>query len=163
VASSVPRLTLDTSLLLEYLKAQARKDVTEALLDLARDGKVELAVTARVREDVPGEPLASEIDKLEEITQTGSVTRLDYWVLGRDQLGSDDFAAFEKELDERRARTGVKVPDWKDLDHIHAHFLQGRDVFLTWDKAIVGLAGEFRNRFGIFVSRPDDYLRSPDR
>jgi len=88
--------------------------------------------------------------------------RLDYWVLGRDQLGSDDFAAFEKELSERRARTGTKIPDWKDLDHVHARFLQGRDVFLTWDRAILGLAGEFQSRFGIVVDRPDDFLRSWD-
>jgi hypothetical protein len=67
---------------------------------------------------------------------------------------------FEKELEERREKTGAKVPGWEDLDHVHAHLLQKRDVFLTWDKAILGLAGELRSRFGIVVLRPDDYLRS---
>jgi hypothetical protein len=58
------RLTLDTSLLLEYWKEQQRRDVTETLLKLARTGEVELAVTARIRDDVPHDPLAAEIAKL---------------------------------------------------------------------------------------------------
>jgi len=159
------RLTLDTSLLLEYWKRQERKDATEALLDLAHHGDVELAVTARIREDVPRDPLASEIDKLPEIgiQETGSVTRLDYWVLDRDQLGSDAFVEFENELRKRAASTGAKVPDWRDLDHVHAHFLQHRDVFLTWDKAVLQLAPELNARFQIIVVRPDDFLRSWQR
>ena len=162
VTTPVPRLTLDTSLLLEYWKEQSRRDTTEALLELAQKGHVELAVTARVREDVPRDPLAREIDKLSEIRieETGSVTRLDYWILGRDQLGSDAFTEFENELQERAEKTGVKVPDWRDLDHVHAHFLQKRDVFLTWDKTVLRLAEELRSRFEIIILRPDDYLRS---
>lgn len=86
------------------------------------------------------------------------MTRLDYWVLGRDRLGSDDFADYEQELGERVAR-GEKIPDWRDLDHLRAHFLEGRDIFLTWDKGILGVAKESRARFGIVVLRPDEYLR----
>ena len=139
------RLTLDTSLFLEYRKEQQRRVVTETLLELARTGEVQRAVTARVREDVPCDPLAKEIDKLSliGIQETGSVTRLDYWILGRDQLGSDAFVEYENELRERAADRR-EVPDWRDLDHVHAHFLQERDVFLTWDKAGLGLAGELR-------------------
>jgi hypothetical protein len=104
----------------------------------------------------------SEIERLHElgIEETGSVTRADYWVLGRDQLGSDDFVDFEHELKERAATTGAKVPGWEDLDHLHAHFLQKRDVFLTWDKAILRLADELKGRFGIVVLRPDGFLRA---
>jgi hypothetical protein len=106
---------------------------------------------------------ASEIDKLSELNvrETGSVTRL-YWVLDRDRLGSDDFADYEQELGERVGKS-EKIPDWRDLDHLHAHFLEGRDIFLTWDKGILGLAKELRARFGFVVLRPDDYLRALDR
>jgi hypothetical protein len=162
VTSPVPRLTLDTSLLLEFWKEQSRRDATEALLDLARRGEVELAVTARIREDVPNQPLASEIDNLDElnVAETASVTRADHWVLGRDMLGSDEFAGFENELLERAATTGAKVPDFRDRDHLHAHFLQDRTAFLTWDRAILSLADELKARFGIVVLRPDVFLRA---
>lgn len=158
----VPRLTLDTNLLLELWKAQDRKGVMETLIDLARRGEVDLAVTARIREDVPREPLASEIDKLPEleIKETGSITRLGFWIIGRDGLASDDFTAYEEELKARTARTGKKVPDWRDLDHVQAHFLQDRDAFLTWDKPILALAEELRSRFGIVVMPPEVYLQS---
>jgi hypothetical protein len=158
----VPRLTLDTNLLQDYWRQRPRRASIEALLDLAQKGEVELAVTARIREHVPEEPLASEIDKLEELNveETGSVTRADFWVIGRDMLGSDAFAEFEKELHERATTTGAKVPDWRDLDHVHAHFLLKRDVFLTWDRAILRLADELERRFGIVVLAPDAFLRS---
>lgn len=158
----LPLLTLDTSLLLEYWKEQERKDATQALLDLAQRAEVALAVTARIREDVPDELLASEVRRLNElaITETGSITRADYWVIGRDMVASDEFAAFEEELKRRRATTGEKVPDWRDLDHVHAHFLLKRDVFLTWDGPMLRLAEELRSRFGIVVSSPEDYLES---
>jgi hypothetical protein len=44
VTSPAHRLTLDSNLLLEYWKEQSRRDATEALLELARKGEVELAV-----------------------------------------------------------------------------------------------------------------------
>jgi hypothetical protein len=85
----VQRLTLDTMLLQDYWKQRPRRAVTEPLLELARAGGVDLAVTARIREDVPNEPLATEVNRLSQlkVEETGSITRLGYWVLGRDRLG----------------------------------------------------------------------------
>src|SRR5260221_4305592 len=45
------RLTLDTNLLLEYWKEQAKMTVVTEILALATAGDVSLAVTARIRED----------------------------------------------------------------------------------------------------------------
>ena len=153
------KLTLDTMLLQDYWKQRPRKAAIERLVELAEKDRVDLAVTARIREDIPDEPLAKEIDNLStlKIRETGSITRVGYWVLGRDRLASDDFADYEQELGER-ARKGEKVPDWRDLDHVHAHFLERRDIFLTWDEAILGLSNELDARFGIVVMRPDEYL-----
>lgn len=44
-----PTLTLDTNLLQEYWKQRDKVQFVEQLLDLAQQGKVDLAVTARVR------------------------------------------------------------------------------------------------------------------
>jgi len=66
---NVPRLTLDTNLLLEYWKNQAKRKVVEKLSLLAKEGKADLAVTARIREDVPLSPFAQKIDELPELTR----------------------------------------------------------------------------------------------
>jgi hypothetical protein len=107
----VQKLTLDTMLLQDYWKQRPRKDVIERLIELARQGLVDLAVTARIREDIPAEALASEINNLSalDVQETGSVTRLDYWVLGRDRLASDAFADYERELGESASK-GQKIP-----------------------------------------------------
>jgi hypothetical protein len=160
----VDALTLDTNLLLECWKHQNKKHLTERLLELGKEGIVDLAVTARIREDIPSNPLASRIDELPDqgIMETGSVTRVGFWVLGRDMLGDHRFAAYYPVACElATARVGRKrVPTWKDWDHLEAHMHLKRDVFLTWDQGILCLAGELKELFGITVMKPDDYLGS---
>jgi hypothetical protein len=159
------KVTLDTNLLFEYWKNQPKRAVVERLLALAASQDIDLAITARVREDVPDEPLASEIDALPEIgvRETGSVTRLEYWSLGRDQLGSDEFESFRLQLESTRKHSEPTLPDWRDWDHLHAHMLQQRTVFLTWDKPILWLSQSLKARFGIQIQTPEDFLAEVDR
>ena len=158
----IPRLTLDTNIIQEHWRHQARASVVRRLIDLALANAIDLAVTARIREDIPNEPLASEVNRLREIgvNEVGTVARADFAVLDRDLLASDAFVDFEVEARELVAkRLSLKrVPDWRDLDHLHAHMLHGRDVFLTWDGGILCLESELRGRFGIRVMRPEDWL-----
>jgi len=159
--NKMERLTLDTNLLLEYWKDQPKRDVVDRILELARDGLVELAVTARIREDVPRDPLASEIDRLPELSvaETGSVTRLGYWRLGRDHLGSEEFQALQRTLAEDLRPGDPRLPDWRDWDHLHAHKLQRRDVFLTWDRRILRLAPHLGS-VGVSTMSPEEYLKT---
>jgi hypothetical protein len=154
------RLTLDTNVLLEYWKEQAKRSVTERLLDLACAGRVELMVIARIRDDVPLEPLVGEINRLDElgVAEGPSVARLGSWVLGRDMLGSDAFVDAETELSAAMEARGHKPPDWRDWDHIHSHFLQNRDVYLTWDERVLDVSDALRERFGVAVMPPEEYL-----
>ncbi len=154
------QLTLDTSLLLEYWKDQNKRAVVERLIDLSRGAHVDLVVTARIREDVPRPPLSERIDQLAELNvQEGpSVTRLDFWGLGRDVLGDDVFVAVSQQLNEELGRMGRNPPDWRDWDHLHAHFLSGRSVFLTWDGRILEIATELHDRLGIDVKAPEAWL-----
>ena len=156
------QITLDTNLLVEYWKEQERRETVQKLLDLSETGAIELAVTSRIRQDVPAPPLSEMINHLPEIgvTESGSVTRLGYWQLGVDQLGDDAFAAFSAKVAELAASSGQREPDWRDWDHLHAHYLQGRDVFLTWDSGILHIADQLRDEFGIVVTTPEHYLRS---
>jgi hypothetical protein len=132
----------------------------ERLLALAEAKGIDLAITARVREDIPDEPLASKIRTLSDIgvEESGSVTRLGPWKLGRDQLGLEEFETFRLQLESARKERDPKVPDWRDWDHLHAHMLQGRTVFVTWDRPILRLSQVLQDRFGIRVQAPEDFL-----
>ena len=158
----IPRLTLDTNVIQQHWRQQAKASVVRQLINLALVNAIDLAVTARIREDVPDEPLASEVNRLNEIgvNEVGTVARADYAILDRDLVGSDAFVDFEVKACELVAKrlSSKRVPDWRDLDHLHAHMLHGRDVFLTWDVGILCLEPELRGQFGIQVMRPEDWL-----
>jgi hypothetical protein len=169
VSSSVPSATLDTNVPVEYWRDQERKNVVAELLDLARDGHLDLAICRRVRDDVPDEPLRSRLAELPalRIAQTGKPAVLDEWVLDVDHLGSDEFVGFldsegfveaEADLLRRGLLAKRRRPSAIDWDHVHAHFALGRDVFLTWDRGILAWADELRERFGIVVATPDEYI-----
>src|SRR5688572_23487598 len=109
------RITIDTNLLLEYWKFHAKANVVAELLRMAGQDKIDLAITARVREDIPSEPLASQLNMLSElhIQEISSVARLGYWVLGRDRLGSEAFEQFHNETNAKRANRN-KTVEWQD-------------------------------------------------
>ena len=103
-----------------------------ALLDLAEDELINLAVTRRIYEDVPQSPLADRIGELHEIgvDLTGSVFRLDVSALDSgDMLGSNIAMDVFESIAHKLAHQGQSAPDWRDWDHVHGHYLSGRDVF----------------------------------
>jgi hypothetical protein len=158
-------LSLDTNLIMEYWQNRANVEVIEELLRLSDEGQIDLAVTSRIREDIPRSPLSDRMNQLHEIgiQETGSVTRLGHWVLGRDRLGDDAFVSFTQRMEAIFERRSQPPPDWRDWDHLHAHHLQQRDVFLTWDRAILSIAEDLRVEFGMVVLAPEEYLASRDK
>ena len=142
---------------------QAKRKAVERLLLLAKEDKVDLAVTARIREDVPLSPLAQKLEELPElgINEIGSVTRVGYWVLGRDMLGDEPFNDFWPTAQALAEQRGKKPPDWRDWDHLHAHYLLRRDIFLTWDEGIICLSDDLLTHFGVVVMKPEAYLHLP--
>ena len=161
----IPTATIDTNLLQEYWREQQNVAVTEKLLDLAKHGQVDLAITSRISADIPDLPLASRINDLPQLNvqQIGSVFRLGHSSLGGgDVLGSDSFMNIVDSLESRFDREGrvKRRPDWKDWDHLHGHYLSGRDVFLTWDRPILEVASELQQQLGIVVTTPQEFLDS---
>jgi hypothetical protein len=161
---AIPKLTLDTSVLVEYWKQQKKMDVVEKLLELAKLGKVDLAVTRRIRQDIPKPKLSNKLNDLPElrIEETGSIARFDgSWLLdGREMFADATFHDFLSTATELAKQRGKTPPDWRDWDHIHAHYLLQRDIFLTWDDGIICLSKELKDKFGVSVSRPDEYLQT---
>lgn len=149
----VDRLTLDTDVIRRWFDQDARVEAVRELIELSDRGLIELAVTATVHQDVPRPPLSDRLSELPElgIAENGTVARLGSWVLGRDMLGSQGFVDWVEAL-------GVEEPDWRDFDHLHAHMLQGRDYFLTWDSNIRHFAEDLSILWGIEVRRPEEYL-----
>jgi hypothetical protein len=155
------KLTLDANLLHDFWKQRPRRWAIESLLELAAAGEVELAVTRYVRADVPHPPLRDRLDELPrlQIRETGGVFQLGISRFGgSDGLGSDEFVAFERALAESWTPTRGRPPDRRDWLHLHAHHIQGRDRFLTWDEPLLELGELLEPVFRLGVVRPDDYL-----
>lgn len=165
---AIPKLTLDTNVLTEYWKRREKWEIVENLLELAKLGKVDMAVTRRIRQDIPKPELSNRLNDLPElqIAETGSIVRYDgTWLLdGREMFGDNIFSDFlptaQRLAKQRLAKGHGKPPDERDWDHLHAHYLLQRDVFLTWDGGINCLSKELKDNFGINVSRPDEYLQT---
>ncbi|HCK67135.1 MAG TPA: hypothetical protein DHW49_12800 [Anaerolineae bacterium] len=159
----IPKLTLDTNLLIEYWKQRKKTGTVESLLELAKLGKVDLAVTRRIRQDIPFPALSERLNELPElqITETGSIARFGYWLLdGREMFGDQKFGDFLSTASELAKQRGKTPPDWRDWDHVHTHYLLQRDMFLTWDDGIICLSKELKNIFDVNVIRPDEFLQN---
>ena len=152
-----PTATLDTNVLIEFWRDQHKAETTAALLNLAEDTQVFLAVTSRINADIPDMPLAGRINELPELNvgRIGSVFRLGVSRLGVDMLASDRFVDVMESIKDNLRR---KPPDWRDWDHLHGHFLARRDVFLTWDGPILDAASELKSMLGIVVMKPEEFL-----
>jgi hypothetical protein len=156
----VERLTLDTNVLQEYWLEQAKQHVVQQLLDLRRTGEVELVVTTRISDDIPGGALADRIRELPGlgIGRIGSVFRLNSALDGPDMFGSDVFLRLQEDAITELQRRGRRVPDQRDWEHLHGHFLKHRDVFLTWDKRLLEAAGLIGRHLPVTAQSPDSYL-----
>ena len=157
----VPSATLDTSVMLEHWKEQPKSEIVENLLEFARSGQLDLCVTARIREDIPRQPLSDRINELPElgVREIGSIIRISCWRIGFDILGSTKFQDVIDSLSETSSQPRRKRPDWRDWDHVQAHYLNERDVFLTWDKGILNAAPHLKEKLGIVIMKPEDYLQ----
>ena len=157
---TVTTLTLDSNVLITYWNEAATAAIVEQLLSLADQKQIDLAVTTRIHADIPHSPWADRIQELPvlKIQEIGSVTRLGPWVLGKDKFGSE---AFRNALDAvcvQWPQSKKQMPDNRDLDHLHGHYLAGRDLFLTWDKPLIAVGQALATPLGMRVMKPEAFL-----
>ena len=134
----------------------------ETLIELGKNFEIDLAVTGRIHDDVPNQPLAAKINHLPNllIDEIGAIIRINNWKPGTDTVGITEFVNFIGSIetsDKFDHMSKKRQPDWRDWDHIHTHYKYGRNYFLTWDCGILHFQKEFEE-FGIRVMKPEDYL-----
>ncbi len=159
-------LTLDTNVVRDYIESRGvdgefRVHV-EKLLNLSTSGKVSIAVTRYIDTDIPNDPLRKELAQLPilDIQKTPGVITLDQSPLdGPDGLGSGEFQEILNDIYANFKAGDRKLPVAPDFEHLHAHFVQGRDVFLTRDKSLIFYSHRFE-RLGILAMEPDEFLKS---
>ena len=156
-------VTFDTNVVREWWENRAKVEHVNKLLELGKNFAIDLAVTGRIRDDIPFSPLAEKINELPNLNihDIGSVIRFGYWKVGIDAAGNDEFKKFFDSLvvSEQFRRMNVEGrPDWRDWDHLHTHYRYKRDYFLTWDKKILHFANELQKNLGIVVMKPECYL-----
>ena len=161
--SRIPTATLDTNVLVEHWNDRRNAEIARTLFALAKSGFLDLAITSRIREDIPHPPLADHINELRllQVQQIGSVFVLGLSALGGgDMLADDEFSEVMGRIEDMFDRQGrVKNrPDWRDWQHVWGHYLKKRDVFLTWDHPILDAATELKTQLGIVVMKPEEFL-----
>jgi hypothetical protein len=165
--TAVTRVTLDTDVIRDYWERRPGWEDVEKLLDLAAAGEIELAVTERIHDDIPRPPLSERIGELPtlEILKTATAARLDTWTLGHHMLGDEDFVAAARQITDDMAKTmnPDKLPDWRDWDHVHAHYLLRRDVFITKDKKLRMAVNQLPEEIPIVIMTPAEFLVSHAR
>ena len=161
--AAIPTATLDTNVVRELWDERENASVVESLLKYAEHGQLDLAVTSRIEYDIPDPPLSKRINELPQIRVriVASVVRVGYSRIGVDRIGSKRFLKVESTLRDQliaEGRNKGNLPDWRDWDHLHGHYLEKRDVFLTFERAIRSIASELRSKLDIVVMHPGDFL-----
>ena len=157
-----PTVTLDTNVVKTWWENRSKVEHVETLIELGKKFEIDLAVTRRIHDDVPNQPLAAKINDLPNllIHKIGAVIRFNKWKPGIDTVGITEFVNFIGSIetsDKFDHMSKKRQPDWRDWDHIHAHYRYGRNYFLTWDRGILHFQKEFEE-FGIKIMKPEDYL-----
>jgi len=157
-----PTVTLDTNVVKTWWENRSKVEHVETLIELGEKFEIDLAVTGRIHDDVPNQPLAAKINDLPNllIDEIGAIIRIDNWKPGIDIGGITEFVNFIGSIetsDKFDHMSKKRQPDWRDWDHIHTHYRYGRNYFLTWDRGILHFQKEFEE-FGIKVMKPEDYL-----
>ena len=159
------KVTLDTNILQELWRGQTNAAVVERLLALSDAGTLDLAVSTRIEFDIPRPPLSERVAELPDLglRTIGATFRLGVSRLGSgDMLVDNAVISAEERITAALERRGGSRPEFVDFDHVFAHYLNGRDVFLTWDKALLAAADLFRDELEVRIARPEDFLAGLD-
>ena len=161
---SLPSVTLDTDVL---LKMKRGKSVD--MKEFRKTYLVDLAVSQRIHEDIQLRPDEEKFLSDYYIRTIPSIMRCNFDSKAQRFLvnpkfnkpGSTEFLeAAESIINNFFKLRGEKPPGYLDWDHLHAHYLSGRDIFLTDDQKILKIKDRLKEELGIVVMSLEDFLNS---
>jgi hypothetical protein len=168
----VPKITLDTNCIINVrdTKSQTATSVEQIqeLLRASHQNALELAITTRVEADLYQDRdelrRAELLRALNEFPVIGGLLRWDTsrWDNGDLWAGEQEVKLAEEV--ERILFPGLKHDDKRysnkinDVDHLVAHHINKRDIFVTDDKRLLTRSPELQRALGIVVICPQDCL-----
>lgn len=158
----LPSITLDTNVVLRMKRGE--------ILDswkLREKCPMDLAVTQRIRDDLSLKLSDQQFLADNYIRSTPSIMRNCYDSKSKrfllnpefEKPGSREFLERAESIIEGFKRTGENPPEYLDFDHLHAHYMSGRDIFVTEDRKILKMSSQLRD-FGIRIMNFEDLLSS---
>ena len=144
----LPSITLDTNVILKM----KRREILGPL-KLREKCPLDLAVTQRIRDDLSLNPSDEQFLENSFIRRIPSIMRNSYdsesklFLLNPefDKPGSTEFLQVAESIIEGLKHTGENPPEYLDFDHIHAHYMSGRDIFVTEDKKILKMSSKLKD------------------
>ena len=161
---SLPSVTLDTDV---FLKMKRRESVD--MQEFRKTYLVDLAVSQRIREDIPLRPDEEQFLSDYYIRTIPSIMRCSFDSKAKRFLlnpkfnkpGSTEFLkSAESIINNFFKPRGETPPGYLDWDHLHAHYLLGRDIFLTDDQKMLKIKDQLKEELGIVVMSLKDFLNS---
>ena len=161
---SLPSVTLDTDVLLKMKRGE--------FVDMQEFRKtylVDLAVSQRIREDIKLRPDEEKFLSDYYIRTIPSIMRCNFDSKAQRFLvnpefnkpGSTEFLkSAESIINNFFKPKGEMPPGYLDWDHLHAHYLSGRDIFLSDDQKILKIKDQLEEELGIVVMSLEDFLNS---
>ena len=157
----LPSITLDTNVVI-YMKHGKML----APKELYKKCPLDLAVTHRIRDDLSLNSSDEQFLRDNYIRKIPSIMRFCFDSESRrfflnsefDKPGSTEFVKMAESIIEGLRKTGENPPEYLDWDHLHAHYISGRDIFVTEDKKLLKVGCQLEE-FGIRVMRFEELLR----
>ncbi len=161
---SLPSVTLDTDVLLKM----KRGEVVD-MQEFRKTYLVDLAVSQRIREDIKLRPSEEKFLSDYYIRTIPSIMRCNFDSKAKRFLVNPEFnkpgcteflKSAESIINNFFKPKGETPPGYLDWDHLHAHYLSGRDVFLTDDQKILKIKDQLKEELSIVVMSLEDFLNS---
>ncbi len=128
---------------------------------------VDLAVSQRIREDIKLHPDEEKflsdyyIRTIPSIMRSSFDSKAQRFLLNPkfNKPGSTEFLKSAESIINNFFRPrGETPPGYLDWDHLHAHYLSERDVFLTDDQKILKIKDQLKEELGIVVMSLKDFV-----